>query len=278
MTTPCEVIIYSSNQELATNTAKEILQNTKELEKKYNYFSDNSIISKINKREINILDFQTKDLLQRAKSFYTLTNKAFDITVATIKPLFALENLEKFELDKEKLIPFVGCEHFVIKKNKIIFDNDFTKIDLGGVVKEYAIDESIKILKKRKITSALINFGGDVYALGTKPNGEKFTVGIKNPQNPSLHLTSVELCDMALTTSANYERNYTIENKTFSHIINPNKFTTDIISATVISHSALISGVYSTALMCTSDLHSKYSTIKIDKNMEVIYENFNSRR
>ncbi len=276
MTTPCEVIIYSSNQELASITAKEILQNTKELEKKYNYFSPDSILTKINKRELFILDPKTKDLLQKGKLFYQATQKAFDITIATIKPLYTLKNLEDFELKKEKLQPYIGCEHFEIKKNKIIFDNPFTQIDFGGLVKEYAVDEAVKIVKKRKISSALINFGGDIYAIGTKPNGEKFTIGIKNPQNPTLHLTSIELCDMALTTSANYERSYTIENKSFSHIMNPQEFEADNISVTVISQTALVSGVYSTALMCKSDLKSRYKTIKVNKNMEVMYENFDS--
>lgn len=275
MTTPCEVVIYLQNQELAKNIAQEILHHTKELEKKYNYFDASSLVYQINSRQIQQLDFQTKELLQRAKTFYTATSKAFDITIATIKPLFKLDNLANFEYEKQKLLPFVGCEHFALKKDKIIFDNDFTKIDLGGMVKEFAVDEAVKILKKRKIKNALVNFGGDLYAIGMKPNGEKFKIGIKNPSNPALNLTFVELCDEALTTSANYERNYKIENKTFSHIINKTEDKCDVLSATVISQNALTSGVYSTSLMINETLKTKYKTIKIKQNLEIEYENFN---
>jgi len=274
MTTPCEVVIYHQNQTLARNIAKEILVHTKELEKKYNYFDESSLISKINQREISELDIQTKELLKNAKAFYSTTSKAFDITVATIKPLFKYENLEEFEKEKAKLFPFIGCEHFSFKKNKIIFDNPFTKLDLGGMVKEFAVDEAVKILKKRKVTSALVNFGGDLFALGKKPNGERFRIGIKNPQNPQENLTFVEICDEALTTSANYERNYTIQNKTYSHIISPIEKEPTILSATVISNTTLVSGVYSTALMINDTIQTRYKTIKINANMEIKYENF----
>ncbi len=276
MTTPCEIVIYSKNKELATNIVKELLLHTKELEKKYNYFNKSSLVSQINNREMTSLDTQTKELLQKAKIFYKSTLKSFDITVATLKPLFQSQNLDIFEDEKSKLTPYVGCEHFEIKKNKIIFDNQYTKIDLGGMVKEFAVDEAVKILMKNKITSALINFGGDIYALGTKPTGEQFRVGIKNPSNPMEHITSIELCNMALTTSAHYERDYKIESKTFSHIINPKDFSSDIISATVISSNTLISGVFSTAILCNSQIKSKHKTIKINTHKELFYENFNS--
>lgn len=276
MTTPCEVIIFLQNKELAKDIAQEVLQNTKKLEQKYNYFDNNSFISKINLRQIQIIDFQTKELLQKAKMFYMLTNKSFDVTIATIKHLYKLPNLTQFEFEKERLSPYLGCEHFSVKKNKIIFDNEFTKIDFGGIVKEFAVDEAVKILQKRKVNSGIINFGGDLFAIGKKPNGEKFKIGIKNPRNPIQNIAFVEICDEALTTSANYERNYKIENKIFSHIIDTKQNTNDIISATIISQNTMISGAYSTSLMIDEQIKTKYKTIKIKQNMEVIYENFSS--
>ncbi len=228
--------------------------------------------------EVVIYSNNKEQATQIAKMFYKLTNKTFDITIATIKPLYSNSNLTIFHQQKEKLLEFVGSEHFEIKKNKIFFHNQFTKIDLGGIVKEYAVDQAIQILKKRKITSGLINFGGDIYALGKKPNGEKFNIGIKDPLNKTHNVTTIELENMALTTSANYERNYQIEDQNFSHIINPHNYTSDILSATVISPSTLLSGIYSTSLICNDAISSKYQTIKINKNKEILYENFDSRR
>jgi thiamine biosynthesis lipoprotein len=275
MTTPCEVVIFLQDSVKAKAIANEILHNTKRLEKKYNYFSKDSFLSKLNDRIENRLDNETKELLQKGKLFYGKTNGFFDITIATIKPLYQLETLKSLEEKKESLLPYIGCEHFMIKKEKLLFDNPFTKIDLGGMVKEFAVDEAVKILKKSKVTQGIINFGGDLYALGTKPNGEQFTVGIKNPQSPTEHITTVTLENEALTTSAHYERNFTIEGESFSHIIPTKKNSNEIISATVISPSTLLSGVYSTALLCDETLKSPYKTVTIKSNMELHYENFN---
>lgn len=271
MTTPCEVVIYHASKETARNIANEILIHTKQLESKYNYFDSNSLISQINKRTLQTLDPKTKDLLQRGKTFYNKTNKIFDITVATIKDLYRFEqNIEELMQKKEALKGFVGCEHFEIKRDKIVFDNPYTKIDLGGMVKEYAVDEGIKILQKHKIKSALINFGGDIFALGTKPDGSRFVVGIKNPANPTEHITTVALVNQALTTSANYERSYQIQNKQFSHILHLDNLQDQITSATAISSSTLMSGVYSTALMINHRLATTCQTILIDTKGQIL--------
>lgn len=262
MSTPCEITFFAKDKHHADTIAKTIMKEGVRLEKKYNYFEASSYLSQINQRKKDDLDTETKSLLQRAVQYYKVTNGIFDITVATIKDLYKNQkSLECLQQNLEALQPYVGCNHLHIKKNKISFDNEYTKIDLGGFVKEYAVDQSVKILKKNKITSALINFGGDIYALGKKPNGERYKIGIKNPHNPQEHSQFVEIEDEAITTSASYERFDTIENKTFSHIINTKNLNNKPLSATVISPSCVESGVYSTALMIDPDLSCKHNTI-----------------
>ena len=250
MSTPCELIIYEAQKNRADTLAESVVLEVKRLEKKYNYYNKNSYLSLVNARQEHQLDQESKMLLQRAKQYYSLTNGIFDITIATLKPLFSSEtSLSELAEKKTRLLPFVGCEHFEIKKDKIIFDNEYTQIDLGGFVKEYAVDRAALIIKKKKIKSALINFGGDIYAIGKNPNGERFKIGIKDPHKPEKHIEYVEIEDQALTTSASYERNYTIEKEQFSHIISKNENLKMPYSVTVISPTCVESGVYSTALM-----------------------------
>jgi len=259
MTTPCELILYSDSKAKTDRAAQLILKEAKRLEKKYNYFNNSSYLSQINQRLVDELDAETKDILQRAKKYYTATNGVFDVTVATIKDLFRqTSTVEELQREKATLMPYVGCEHFTIKRDKISFDNTFTKIDLGGLVKEYAVDRGAKILKKHKIDAGLINFGGDIYALGKKPNGEKFKIGISDPSDKKRHISYFELEDQALTTSASYERNYTISGQTFSHIIDTGRSSTKPLSVTVISGNCVESGVYSTALMLEPGLPTEH--------------------
>jgi thiamine biosynthesis lipoprotein len=244
--------------------ASEILKSSKRLEKKYNFYSSDSLLSQINRREVSKIDMQTKEILTRAKRFYIKTEKIFDITMGTLKVTRELQTIEELERRVEELMPFVGVEHFKIRRNRISFDNPYTLIDLGGVVKEFAVDMAVKLLKRAKIESALVNFGGDIYALGRKPNGERFSVGIKNPLNPREFLHNIELENQALTTSASYERNYKIEDKIYSHIISKGSSENEILSASVISPSTLESGVYSTSLMIKPNLKVPFQKVLVE--------------
>ncbi len=263
MSTPCELIIYEAKKAKADSIAESVVVEVKRLEKKYNYYNRDSYLSLINARKEFKLDQESKSLLTRAKQYYKLTDGIFDITVATIKDLYKSESsLDELNEKKAKLLPFVGCEHFEIKKDKIIFDNEFTKIDLGGFVKEYAVDRSANIIKKAKIKSALINYGGDIYAIGKKPDGNRFRVGVKNPDNTTEHWEYVEIENQALTTSASYERSYTIEDEKLSHIISKEASLNQPKSVTVISSNSVESGVFSTALMIDPTLQYNNRVLK----------------
>ena len=264
MSTPCELILYESQKAKADSVAESVVVEVKRLEKKYNYYNKESLLSSINSRTESNLDKETKSLLQRAKQYYALTNSIFDITVATFKDLYKSESsLEILNAKKKKLMPYVGCEHFEIKKDKIVFDNEFTKIDLGGFVKEYAVDRSALVIKKAKIKSALINYGGDIYAHGKKPDGSKYRIGIKNPENKAEHIEYIDIENQALTTSASYERSYSIDEKSFSHILSKQEYKKQAPkSVSIVSSNCVESGVYSTALMIDPELiHSNKSFI-----------------
>lgn len=264
MTTPCEVSLFCDEKTKADNIARMILQEAKRLEKKYNYFSQDSYLSALNQRVRDDLDPETKNLLQRALQYDKRTNHVFDITIATIKDIYkSATSLEQLHDERAKLLPFTGCEHIAIKKNRLFFDNPYTKIDLGGFVKEYAVDRAIKIIQKAKLKTALVNFGGDIYALGKKPNGQRFKVGIKDPKDPKTFIHYEEIENQALTTSASYERNCTIEGKLFSHILSKKEIQNNPLSVTVIANSCVESGVFSTALMIDPTIETKNRVVML---------------
>ena len=257
MSTPCEVKLYSDNKLLSDNCAKEIMYECKRLEEKYNYYDNNSFLSKLNNRITNLLDSETKSLLSSAKQYYKKTNGIFDITIITVK-------------ENNSLKDYVGCNNFNIKKNKLYFTNEYTKLDLGGFVKEYSVNQAIKIIKKYKIKSALVNFGGDIYALGHKPNGSKFSIAITNPKDNTKTLFNIEISNQSLTTSALYER--------IGHIQSLEKLNSEILSVTVVSNCTIKSGVYSTSYMISQDIKTSCDVYKITNELKVVKnENIISR-
>jgi len=262
MTTPCELLLFAADKHKADTVAKLVLQEAKRLEKKYNYFHSDSYLCALNRRETDKLDRETLSLLQRAIRYYAQTNHIFDITIGTLKQTYReADTLEELQSEKERLLPYVGCEHIKLKKERLLFDNPYTQIDLGGFVKEYAVDRAAAILKKNKITSGLVNFGGDIFALGRKPSGERFKIGIKDPLDPQNFHTFLEIENEALTTSASYERYRHLEDRTLSHIIAKTESEETPHSVTVIASNCVESGVFSTSLMVDPSIQTQHRTL-----------------
>jgi FAD:protein FMN transferase len=265
MSTPCEVVLYAADKPQADSCARAVLEEAKRLERTYSYYREDSLLGRINARILDTLDTETKNLLQRARQYCAATGGIFDITVATFKPLYSEDlDLQTLEARKTALLPYVGCDRFALKKNKIVFDNPHTRIDLGGFVKEYAVDRAAGLIQKAKIAAALVNFGGDMYALGRKPDGAPFRIGITDPSHPETHITYVELENEALTTSASYERGYEVAGRRFSHILETAEHPDKPLSVSVISRNCVESGVYSTALMIDPTLKCPHPKLIID--------------
>ncbi|SFV61839.1 Thiamin biosynthesis lipoprotein ApbE [hydrothermal vent metagenome] len=267
MTTPCEVHLYAHSQEKARKVAMHILDTAKKLEKKYNFYDENSYLSALNQRTLLKLDYQSEEILKKAKYFYKQTKGIFDVTVGTLKQSMSCTSIEEIEAKRDILRPYVGSEHFSIEKSTLTFSNPHTLIDLGGFVKEYAVDMAVKIIKKAKIETALVNFGGDIYALGAKPDGSWFKIGVKNPLAPKSYIQDVYLSNQAFTTSASYARNQKIEGKVYSHIMHTKTMQSEVLSASVLSPSVVESGVYSTALMVDNTLDIPFAKLLIHSDL-----------
>ncbi len=274
MTTSCKVQLYTENKEIANLCFNEIKKNTLLLEKKYNFYDKKSYLNRvINGRRRNkvTIDSQTFEVLKEIRNLSEKTNEIFDITTGTLKECYKQNTLNKVQKCLEKKEPFTGLNSWHLKDKKLHFKDLRTLLDLGGVIKEYAVDEATKIAIKYGIKTALINYGGDIFGYGLKPNGEPFSIGIKNPINPNENIAIIPLHNQALTTSANYERNKEIEGKQFSHIIGQKYNAKEIISSTIISDKVLTSGVYSTVFMLEKDLFipDGLGVLLIDKDLKI---------
>ena len=97
-----------------------------------------------------------------------------------------------------------------------------TELDLGAVAKGYTGDAVTEIFKQHGITSAIINLGGNVQALGKKPDGSTWTVGVTDPFSPDQLLGTLPADNQAVITSGNYERYFTDDDgNRYWHILDP---------------------------------------------------------
>ncbi|WP_295054804.1 FAD:protein FMN transferase [Sulfuricurvum sp.] len=254
--TPCELHIDAPSSSAANAVAKAVFENAKRLESLYSFFRNDSEIYKLNERTENhhLLSDELAGLIRLAIFYAEVTQRAFDIaTAGTLKNLSNLPSYHEYSRQKELLIPFASSEHILLEGNRLSFANEHTKIDLGGLVKEYAVDQSMFILQSLGITSALVNFGGDIAAIG-KCQEFSWKIGIEDPTNFEQNLMEVELNDVSLCTSGHSKRYATIESEKISHIVSFSDFSKRYSQVSIIAPTTVDAGVWSTALLINSSL------------------------
>ena len=100
-------------------------------------------------------------------------------------------------------------------------------LDVGSVGKGYAVEMVCRAAEARGLTSALVSVGGNLRAIGTKPGGVQWSGGVENPDSPSQfsnkvsYLAAVNISDMAMVTSGNYQRYYVVDGVRYHHLIDP---------------------------------------------------------
>jgi thiamine biosynthesis lipoprotein len=122
------------------------------------------------------------------------------------------------------------------------------RIDLGGIAKGYGVSQAATVLKKAGVTSALIEAGGDVYALGKK-GSRLWNIGIKNPRGEDL-LGYVEVEDLAVLGSGDYERFFVQDGRRYHHIFNPKTGypAEGLCGVTIIHPDPMLADAWNTAL------------------------------
>lgn len=127
------------------------------------------------------------------------------------------------------------------------------QVDLGSVTKGYTSRTLAGMFREYGITSGLINLGGNVECIGTKPDGSQWNVAVKSPYKDSASgiLGVIQASDEAIITSGGYERYFEEDGETYWHIIDPENgkpAKNGLISVTIVGQDGLMCDALSTAL------------------------------
>jgi FAD:protein FMN transferase len=273
MTTHCALQWYGLDAVPSQRLALQIQTRVQSLERRYNYHQRSSWLSTaINQRRSSTvaLDAECARVLALVREHSQHTLGAFDITLATCQAhLQSAQDAQAVAAVYTRLAPYLGLDRWQLNGRKLEFDNPITRLDLGGVIKEHAVDVAADMAQNGGARSGLINFGGDLFAWGRKPDGTRFVAATPHPQAPQKMLFGLDLQDQALTTSAHYARRRCLpDGSTLSHVLGapPWGQPSAWLSASVVSRSALLSGIYSTALLVRSDLRLPQDTFAVVVN------------
>lgn len=196
-------------------------------------------------------------LIQRAQRISALTQGAFDLSYGSIDKRFwnfdsSMKSLPDPVLAKKSvgLINYQNIEVDPLNKTVYLKEKGM-RIGFGGIGKGYAADRAKEILVKEGVNSGIVNASGDLTAWGKQENGEPWTIGIADPRAASHLFSYINITDMSVATSGNYEKFVEIGGKRYSHTIDPSTGmpVSGIKSVTIISPYAELSDALATPVM-----------------------------
>ncbi len=209
------------------------------------------------------VDPETAAILSLAVEIGALSDGAFDVTVAPASALWDFTSEEPVLPDPDALR--AACEridyrNIVIEGNTVTLRNG-AEIDLGGIAKGYIADRVAEYLRSQGVTSACINMGGNVVTIGTKPNGDPWTIGVRDPNGaPDESEEVLSVADGAVVTSGTYERGFTVDGVRYHHILDPETgmpVRSGLASVTIVGTRSDLCDALSTACFVLGEYASK---------------------
>ncbi len=242
--------IYDENGE---NIAKECNSEILRLEKLFSVTDENSEIYKINNsngKTISVSD-ELVNLIHYAQNISQSTQGAFDITLYPILKLYGFTtdvyNVPS-QKEIEQALKLVNYENITIEENNITLEEGM-QLDLGGIAKGYVAQKVNDIFVKNQVDKAVINIGGNVLTYNDRNNEDTWNIGIKSHINNDIFAV-LQLSETSIATSGAYQRNFTVDDKFYHHIIDPKTglpASTEIKSVTVVCDDAVKGDALSTA-------------------------------
>ena len=95
------------------------------------------------------------------------------------------------------------------------------RVDLGGIAKGFGVDQAVATLREWGIAHAVVNVGGDLYALGVSLDGDPWQVGVRSPERPGELLTTIPVSDAAVATSGTYLAYFEHGGRRYHHLLDP---------------------------------------------------------
>jgi thiamine biosynthesis lipoprotein len=230
MDTFVTITVVSNSKDRAENAIDTAFSEIEKLEKLSNFFSSESEVSRINKNagisgvrvSPDILDMLNKAIMVSEK-----TEGAFDVTIGPVITLYDFyKKIKPEENAIKRNLSLVNYRELIIDRNRstAFLRKTGMLIDLGGIAKGYAADKAVEALKRNRINSGLVSVAGDIKAFGLKPDGKPWKIGIRNPRAKDKEddiMATVELKDMAISTSGDYERCFIHDGKRYHHLLSP---------------------------------------------------------
>ncbi|MGZ3851765.1 MAG: FAD:protein FMN transferase [Flavisolibacter sp.] len=225
-----EISVVSDDEAWAEERIDMAVDEIRRIEKILTTFKDDSETALINNnagiKPVKVSE-EVFRLIERSKRISHITQGAFDISYGSIdKRLWnfdkTMTSLPDPKLAKQ-MVRLINYRNIILdyEHHTVFLKEKGMRIGFGGIGKGYAAEMAKTVMQKAGVTSGVVNASGDLAAWGYQPDGKPWTIGIVHPDAADMPFSYMNVTNMAVATSGNYEKFVMIDGKKYSHTINP---------------------------------------------------------
>jgi thiamine biosynthesis lipoprotein len=219
--------IYHPDRAEAERLVERCVLDVRRLEQQFSLYLADSAISTLNRTGILVSpDADMVALLKASLHFAALTDGAFDPTVQPLWQLYA-DHFSSERPDPEGPSPQklaealgkVGHSGLLVSEDRVALTRRGAAITLNGIAQGYATDRAVERLRRAGLSTTLVNMG-EIRAIGTRPEGTPWRVGLADPDRPGVLTETIDLVDRAVATSAGAGFRFDPKGR-FTHLFDP---------------------------------------------------------
>jgi thiamine biosynthesis lipoprotein len=261
MSTPVNIAFVTSSKAVARDLRLAAIDWIARFEACYSRFIPESIVGQINARAEGgggggdwlDLDEDADRLLSLCGEMHCLTRGVFD---AAALPLLRIWDWKAdpprvpSESAIRAALEISGWDKVQRRPRGIRLPIAGMGIDLGGIGKEFAVDQLVSLARGFGISDVMIDIGQDIRVAGRSPGKDAWYIGLEEPDRPGECWTAVRLTDQAVATSGDYFRSFMLDGRRYGHILDPRSglpVSNGSQAVSVIAPNCMMAGILSTA-------------------------------
>lgn len=156
----------------------------------------------------------------------------------------------------------------------LVYHDPAIQLDLGGIAKGHGVDRAVAALRDWGVTDALVNVGGDLYAMGVAEDGDDWEVGVRDPDDAGKLAGRFRISDRAVATSGDYEQYFEYRGRRYHHLLDPatgEPRRTEIRSVTVAADNCMTADAAGTAVFGQAPETARRLIASVDPNAGLLH-------
>ncbi len=279
MGTAIKITLYDSRSEAILD---KVFDKVIEIEDLVSINKENTEIYNLNKnagiKPVKLSD-TSFNIIKKGLEYSEISSGAYDISIGPLVKLWSI-GLPNAKVPTQEEIDEIikNIDYSNVKINEstreVYLSKEDMQLDLGSIAKGYAADEIVKLLKDEGVEKAIIDLGGNIYALGQKNDNKNWNIGIQNPfDDRGNALGVIEVSNKSVVTTGTYERFIEKDGVKYHHILNPKTgypYKTDIAGVSIVADKSVDADALST-LIFTKGLEEGFKLVESIDGVDAVF-------